>query len=51
MIFKALTSQEETLLGNPSGFKVFHRSLGLPPIDSANLFLKNALFLIKNHFL
>ena len=36
-IFKALTPQEETLLGNPSDFKVFHRSLGLE-IDSVNLF-------------
>ena len=35
--FENLTSQEETLLGNPSDFKAFHRCLGLP-IDSVNLF-------------
>ena len=29
-IFKALTSQEEVLLGKPRDFKDFHKSLGLP---------------------
>ena len=48
-IFKVLPSQEETLLGNPRDFKVFHRSLGLP-IDSVNLFLKKALFVLKTIF-
>ena len=48
-IFKALTSQEEILLGNPRDFKAFRKSLGLP-IDSVNLFSKNALFLLKTIF-
>ena len=38
-----LTPQEETLLGNPSDFKVL-------PIDSVNLFRKNGLFLLNIFF-
>ena len=36
-VFKALTSVEEILLGNPRDFTSFHRSLGLP-IDSLKVF-------------
>ena len=49
-IFKALTSQEEIVLGNPRDFNAFHRFLGLP-IDSLNYFSKNDLFLLKIIFL
>ena len=44
-MFNALTSHEETLLGDPIDSKAFHTSLSLP-IDSVNLFQKT-LFLLK----
>ena len=49
-IFKALTSQEEVLLGKPWDLKAFHRPLVLPR-DSVNLFPKKCSFFVKNHFL